>query len=148
MPQSAILPLILGFGMRQLSRDALLDEKADVLCKLFQQFRVEELEPAPGFYSRVLDRIAAGQESACLPLTYTRFTFRLTVMCVLLTSLALLPMIRDEPVVTREYPSPILQLTSSRPEEQRDAVLALFLADSSLSSPKGSIRRIEDPTRP
>src|ERR1700761_3334456 len=134
--------------MRRLSHDALLDEKADALCKLLQQFRVEEVEPAPGFYSRVLDQIATRQESAWLPLTYTRFTFRLAVICLLLTSLALLLMVRSKPVVARDYPSPMMQLNSSRPEEQRDAVLRLFLADSSVPSPRRPIRRIEQPIRP
>lgn len=146
--QGVILRSILGIGKQRLLRDSLLDERADALCKLLEQFRVEDVEPAPGFYGRVLDQIATRQESARPSPTYTRFTLRLPAICLWLTSLALFVVIRSQPVAPRDYPSAILQLTSTRAEEQRDAVLTLFLAYSSVPSPSSSIRRIEDPIRP
>jgi hypothetical protein len=121
--------------MRRVLRDSLVKENADALCKLFQQFRVDEIEPAPGFYSRVLDEIAVRRQSVWLPLIYTRFTLRLAIICVFLTSSALLLVMRSQRVIARDYHSVMVQLTSSRPEEQRNAVLAMFLADSPLSSP-------------
>ncbi|MBV8808210.1 MAG: hypothetical protein JO033_06005 [Acidobacteriaceae bacterium] len=127
--------------MQRVSHDPLVDEKADALCKLLRQFRPDEdVEPGPGFYSRVLDEIAAKQASMWFPLAYMRLTFRLTLICVFVISSALLVMLGSEGTHAQNEHSVTADLMSNQPESQRNAVLAFFLADSSVDSPDSVAR--------
>jgi len=126
-----------GIGRRRLLRDSRAVKKADTLCQLFQQFRVNndiDIEPAPGFYNRVLDEIAVRRKSVWLPLIYTRLTLPLAVICVFLASSALLLVTQSQRAIVTDDGSAIAELTSTRPEDRRTAVLALLLADPPVSS--------------
>lgn len=115
--------------------DPRAEETADALCKLFQQFRVEEdIKPSAGFYSRVLDEIAVERQSLWFPLIYGPRTLQVAPVCVFLlrsTLLVLIGMERTEPF---DYDSMIVELTSDRADIKRNAVLLLFLTDSPVHS--------------
>lgn len=113
-----------------------------VQTELFSSLRVsEELEPAPGFYARVLQRIEERvQESMWGAFLVTPFAKRLTyaslALAVMLGTYVVTQETRDghlfggpTVVANAHYDPPV----SGSESEQRDAVLANFAAHEGLT---------------